>query len=338
MVHEYANELARRGDSVVVVYSPGLLLPEGLPPTASARAKYAAARLLRLARMRGADWAPLIPAVKVIESLRVPEVPIGPGDVVIATAVQTMPHAARLSAAAGAHGVALIQGYEEWSASSEFVESAWRLPLFRIVVSPWLAAKGRDMGVETHLLRNTVSAEAFPLGPPTADRPLCVGTVLSTQQSKRLDVAVAVFARLKARLPEVEGMAFGVGRRPRNLPGYVRYVQAPGPDALARLYQTVRVFFISSDSEGWGLPAGEATMAGAAVVSTENGGIRSALGDAARYAPRGDVEVLVELILELVLDDGAAQANAARARERISAYSLDDATTRLSALLDQARA
>lgn len=338
VVHGYANGLARRGNLVTLVYSPGLLLPEGQAPTPLVRSKFAAARLLRPARRIGTDWVRLDPSVRVIESLRPPDLPTAPGDLIVATAVQTMPHAARLSATTGAHGVALIQGYEEWSASPDFVEAAWRLPLFRIVVSPWLVAKGRELGVETHLLRNAVSSEAFPLGPPIADRPLSVGTMLSTQASKRLDVAIAVFEQLRAQLPEVEGMAFGVGRRPRDLPRYVRYVQTPAPDGLARLYQTVRVFFSSSDSEGWGLPASEATMAGATVVSTENGGVRSAIGDGARYAQCGDVAGLAALILELLQDDETAQTNATRARERIRAYTLDDATTRLSELLDQARA
>ena len=79
-------------------------------------------------------------------------------------------------------------------------------------------------------------------------------------------------------------------------------------------------------------------MSDAAVVSTESGGIRSALGDATPYAPRVDVERLGGLILEFPLDADAAQANATQAHERISAYARGDEATRFSALLDQARA
>lgn len=339
VVYAYANDLARRGNAVHVVHSPGFLDGEGSRPHPLARGKFATSLLLsRVSRITGTQWADLDSTITVMERLTPPQLSVGPGDLVIATAVQTMPYAARVAAATGARGVALIQGFETWSASTEVVEAAWRLPLFRIVVSPWLAERGRDLGVETHLLRNAVRADDFPLGAPIEKRPFRVGSMLSRQPSKRMDVAVAVFRRLRDLAPHIQGVAFGVKRRPRELPRYVEYVRSPSPDELARLYQGLRVYVSTSDTEGWGLPASEATMAGAAVVSTENGGTRSALGDSALYARPGDVDGLVRQVLMLVGDEDAAQLNATRGRARLAAYSFEDATDRLSRLLDEANA
>lgn len=337
VVLEYANELARRGDRVILVYSPGYLAESGgWRASPSVRAKHAASRLLAaLPDSWRRPWMEIDPRVTEIDSLRPPPVPVGPGDVVVATAVQTMPHAVRIAEATGARGVALIQGYETWSSSAAFVEAAWRLPLVRIVVSPWLAEKGRELGVETHLLTVPVRADAFPLGMPISQRPLRVLTMLSAQPSKRMDLALEVFEALPGRFPGVQGAAFGVGPRPSGLARYVEYARSPRPDELRRLYQEARVYFSSSDSEGWGLPATEATMAGAAIVSAENGGTRSALGDFALYAPLGRADLLTDLVVSVLEDAGSAQTRATAARDVLMTHTFEDAAERLSQLLEQ---
>jgi glycosyltransferase involved in cell wall biosynthesis len=101
---------------------------------------------------------------------------------------------------------------------------------------------------------------------------------------------IPVGEELRARVAR-----FGLGDR-ILLPGFV------SDDCLAALYTSAVAAVVPSVAEGFGLPAVEAAVCGAAVILSDLPPHRESLGDAARYFPSGDVAAL-RAELERVLDD-----------------------------------
>jgi glycosyltransferase involved in cell wall biosynthesis len=98
--------------------------------------------------------------------------------------------------------------------------------------------------------------------------------------------------------------SFG-GERPVAFPDWVEYHARPSDGELARLYNLTGIFVVPSRYEGWGLPGSEAMACGAALVSTDNGGVRAYAehGRTALLAPIGDPDALATAICSLLSDN-----------------------------------
>ncbi|WP_164478163.1 glycosyltransferase family 4 protein [Microbacterium sp. ABRD28] len=242
----------------------------------------------------------------------------------IATAVETTPFVARYAEDRKAKSLALIQHFETWAATEEFIFSAWRSVDERIVIAPWLEEKCRMAGVSSHLLPNALDPTAFPPGPPLKDRRHLVLSLLSPHDYKRPDVVVAALEALAQLRPGTEVVAFGQATESPVASDVVRYVPDPSPSELRSLYQTAQVYLCGSDAEGWHLPPAEATLSGAAVVSTDIGGVRASMADDALYAPPGDVDGLAHQVLRVMSDLDAAQRRVDRARDRLLSVTVEN--------------
>ena len=79
----------------------------------------------------------------------------------------------------------------------------------------------------------------------------------------------------------------------------------PSDAELARLYNRSAIFLVPSHYEGWGLPGSEAMACGAALVSTDNGGVRAYAehGTTALLTPIADPAALAAAACSLIEDD-----------------------------------
>src|ERR671930_74636 len=96
------------------------------------------------------------------------------------------------------------------------------------------------------------------------------------------------------------------------LPGFV------SDDCLAALYTGAVAAVVPSVAEGFGLPAVEAAVCGAAVILSDLPPHRENLGDAALYFPPGDVAAL-RARLERVLDDEELRRSLAKQARAVAA-------------------
>jgi glycosyltransferase involved in cell wall biosynthesis len=131
---------------------------------------------------------------------------------------------------------------------------------------------------------------------------------------KRLDVLFAVFARLRARRPELRLVQQGA----RLSPAQRRQVEELGiADALhqparlerrtlAGLYRRSSLLLLTSDAEGFGIPLIEALACGAPAIASDIPVLREVGGDAALYAPVGDVGAWTDLARSVL--DGSRRA------------------------------
>jgi glycosyltransferase involved in cell wall biosynthesis len=130
--------------------------------------------------------------------------------------------------------------------------------------------------------------------------------------------------------------SFG-GERPAGLPDWVEHHQRPSDADLAQLYNRSAIFLVPSHYEGWGLPGSEAMACGAALVSTDNGGVRAYAehGRTALLAPIADPEALAAAACSLIEDDALRIRLARAGYEHIRQFTWERASTDLENCLQE---
>ncbi|MFL1999794.1 glycosyltransferase family 4 protein [Microbacterium sp. A1-JK] len=336
VVYEYADALVRQGVGVTVWHSSFFNAFEN-GRFSLYRAGILAAGLWRR-RLTGhattsIPWYRLDPRVRVKVTAARPRPKLGRRSVVVATAVQTTGHVADVARRAGATSLAFIQHFETWAAPEDVIRRAWARADERIVIAPWLAELCSRAGLSSVLLTNALDVDSFPTGAPLAQRRPMVMSLLSPHGYKRPDVVAHALGAVRARRPDARVVAFGIDPvPPRPLAPGVEYVSDPSPETLRELYRSASVYLCGSDAEGWHLPPAEATLSGAAVVSTDIGGVRASMGDEALYGPPGDAEALASLAERVLENPDAAQVRVDTAAARLRSVTYAENTRTLLAV------
>ena len=250
----------------------------------------------------------------------------------VATAHQTAHFVDQVAALRNIPSIYLIQDIEIWSASRREVEESWRLPFRRVVVSGWLQRELESIGLDCEVVRNGIDLSEFRRGTAVNNRPPSVLAMVSPQIFKRSDLVVDVLRRVHAARPEVKLRTFGVCKRPPDLPAYVEHTRDPSRQGLADLYAKSSVYVCTSDFEGFGLPVAEALACGAAVVSTDNGGVPDYLGPLIRYAPPGDSACLTKQVVALLADPVEMSRIATEGGALVAAMSTSEAGRKFAAV------
>lgn len=184
-----------------------------------------------------------------------------------------------------------------------------------------------------------VAAEFFAVGPDDGDRASQAVTgryvlhVGSCIPRKRIDVLLEVFAALARddatlRLVQVGGEWTEAQRSIVERIGVGRITQRRGIDRpeLASLYAGASLILFPSEAEGFGLPLVEALAAGAIVLASDIPVFREVAGDAAVYAPVGDVAGWTATATELLGGRHALPVETRRARAARYTWSAHAAT------------
>lgn len=300
VVFEYANYLYEQGHHVTLLFARPAQIRDATSPGAKT---YVRSMAYRLMRRRRPSWYPLAPGIVVVNAAAQREADMPEADVIVATAMDTAEFVSQAASSRKTRGAYFIQHYEDWALGADAVDATWRLNLRKIVIAPWLQEVGNRLGVKTSLVPNAIDATRFPAGPAIADRPLQVLAQISDIGWKRADVLINVMNSIARQRPDVVLRTFGVIGRPAGLPSIAIHSQTPAPAELASLYQSSRVYLCTSDAEGWHLPPAEAMSSGAAVVSTDIGGVRAYADEIARFAPVGAAEDLAQAVVSLLDDE-----------------------------------
>jgi glycosyltransferase involved in cell wall biosynthesis len=130
-----------------------------------------------------------------------------------------------------------------------------------------------------------------------------VGFAARSGKIKAIPVMLRACEILHGRRPDISFVSFGHGYSD-PMPNFVTHLGPLSPTDLRDFYNKCMIFALSSDYEGWGLPAAEAMACGVALVTTANGGVEDFATDRANalIVPRQDPEALAGAIAEL-LDD-----------------------------------
>jgi glycosyltransferase involved in cell wall biosynthesis len=252
-------------------------------------------------------------------------------DVIVATWWETAEMVAAMPAAKG-RKVYFVQGHEVFKHQPiDRVLATYRSDFQKIAVARWLAdaieADGNRQGCT--IVPNAVDRTLFFAPPRARNARPRLGTLFSENDNKSFDIALAVIARVREALPEVEVVALGsdapVAYRDR-LDGIALTLQAPQA-ALREVYASCDVWLTCSKTEGFNLMAMEAMACRTPVVSTRTGWPVEAIVDGVNgaLAPVDDVAGLAAAVLRILrldaaqwraLSDGAARTVADSSWER----------------------
>jgi glycosyltransferase involved in cell wall biosynthesis len=193
-----------------------------------------------------------------------------------------------------------------------------------IVPSRYTAAQvERQLGIDVS--RISVCHHGAPAWPARRALPengylLFMGTL---EARKNVGALLSAYAILAGRHPELPPLLLAGGATPAAEPwltaieqpplaGRVRHIGYVQPDDRRALYEGARLLVLPSFDEGFVLPVLEAMTAGVAVVAANRGALPEVLGDAGALVEPDDPEAIAGAIERMIVDDGWAQACAAK--------------------------
>ncbi|MGD9737107.1 MAG: glycosyltransferase family 4 protein [Solirubrobacterales bacterium] len=339
VVYEYSNRLVANRHEVSVVHPWDCQPPAS--PAEAVRGRIWAARASRRGGAGLAPWFELDPRVRMLAVAFPSPAAIPAADVTVATAWHTAPLVAAAVAERGG-GAYYVQGYETWDGEVERVRETWRLPLRKVVISGWLEQIAAELGEAERTTRVPLGMDLERLGidRPPAERAPRLGAIWSSAPAKGCSDVIAAMAAVRERRPEVSAFFFGTAPRPGELPEWIEYEQLPAAARLRELLNSCSVFLQASRSEGWGLPASEALLCGAALVTLDNGGSREfALdGETALVLPPERVGELGAGALALLDDEELRLRLAAAGAERLRRFTWERSLSGFEAALAVAAA
>lgn len=276
VIYEYANGLVRSGHAVTVV-SPAILDP-------SAPLHHLAYQWVRYAQRRfdksyvPARWFDLDPRVRVRYVATLAEKHIPDADVVTASAWQTAEYAARYALAKG-RKLYLIHDYEHYRVATPLIRqricATFRAGLRNIVTSPAGEEMLAECGAVVHAtIPNGLDLDLYRLQTPIeSDERTLIGFPYRHESFKGTSDAIAALEIVRGKFP-IRVWAFGRSTK-KKLPAWITLHTGISDSELAGLYNSTQIFVTASHYEGWGLPGSEAMACGAALASTDNGGVRA---------------------------------------------------------------
>lgn len=147
----------------------------------------------------------------------------------------------------------------------------------------------------------------------------------STIRRKRIDILLKTFSEIRKRLDDVRLIRIGSSftdeqeKLADNLgvAGFIDTRENIADKELCQLLARSTLLLLTSEAEGFGLPVVEAMAAGTPVLCSDLAVLREVGGDAAKYAPVGDIGKWADEACSL-LEESSASPNAWRARRDAS--------------------
>lgn len=303
-VYEHANRLQARGHQVTVVH------PMSCEPKVTVQERVAGAlwqMRSRLLHRPLVKWFSVEPGVELLLTPDLQPRHIPECDILVAAswhAAERVAHDPR----SGVRTAYLVMDYEHYMSSGsevrERIGATYRLGMRNIVISPACGEMVRACGGVVHrYVPVGVELDLFHVDRPLDDEGReWVGFPVRHEAFKRTMDAVAALEIVRTQLgPSLKVWAFGGALSP-ELPEWVEYHARPTGEELRTLYNRTSIFVVPSLFEGWGLPGSEAMACGAALVSTDNGGVRAYArdGENALLSEPGVPERLAENVIRLL--------------------------------------
>jgi L-malate glycosyltransferase len=328
IVYEYANELVDRGHEISIIH-PAYLVHSYYGNNLKEQGRLPSPPII--------DWQAINKKIdmKFVPCLREEYIP--DSDAIIATAWYTADYVKDYSAMKGTKFY-FIQSHEIWDGPENLVNQTWHYPLNKIVVSKWLMKIGEELGVSNMAyIPNAIDHKKFHIIVPIEQRPKKVGMLFSNQESKGAIDGLRALEWAKKEVPEIEAICYGVPKKNKVIPKWVKYIRTPTQkDLVEKIYNECSIFLCPSWIEGWGLPSTEAMACGCALISVDNGGVHDfAMHNySALLSPIKDPRKLSNHIVQLIKDDEKRIQIAKNGLESIKKLSFNYSTNLLESYLE----
>ena len=322
MVFEYANRFAIQGHKVNILFINDDALKQFKLP------KFIRNILATYITSVEPKWFPLNESISKISSTQANFIEkVEDSDVVFATGIQTAEIVKENFN--NARKFYLIQGYENWGVSEEYLWNTYRYGFKNIVVSSWLKKiVDEKSGVESILLKNPIDVELYKKKVNQNDRRAhTIGLLYHTEPIKGVRYALEAIYKLKEKYSDLEVEMFGMFPKPDDLPEWIHYKRGASQQETIDIYNKVQVFLCASIEEGYGLTGLEAMACGACLVSTSYKGVLEYAenGYNALLSPVKDVDALVDNISKLFDDENERLILSENGLNSVKSFSWDSA-------------
>lgn len=226
----------------------------------------------------------------------------------------------------------LIQGYEIWGGLNDLVHQSYSLSsVINVCIADYLvkivsAYSARK--VENILL--SVDSFTFYLDNKISQRRDDSIIMLYSDRDniKGSNYALEAFENLKKDFPDLQVSFFGVVKRQKRIPKWIKYYF--NPSNLANLYNSNAIFLSPSLTEGWALPPVEAMKCGCAFVGTDIAGHDSYLIEefAVSVQPR-DSNAIYLALKNLILNHHIRVKIATNGNEYVKKFTWENTITQL---------
>lgn len=327
IVFEYANRFANEGNEVSIVFFNDDALKQFKLP------KLIRGILSSYITQIEPKWFSLDKRIKKFSSTTPGFLKkVNNSDIVFATGIQTVEIVKKNFN--NAKKFYLIQGYENWGASEEYLWSTYNYGFTNISVSNWLKRiVDEHSDSETLLLKNPIDVNVYECRVPQNERKNhTIGLLYHTEPIKGLEYAFKALHNLKEMYPDLEVEMFGMFPTPANLAEWIHYKRGASQQETVEIYNKVQVFLCASVEEGYGLTGLEAMACGACLVSTAYKGVLEyAETDVnALLSPVKDVDGLVANVVKLFDSVDERMRISTAGVESVKKYGWDETMERLN--------
>lgn len=334
VAYEYGNRLVKDGFRVIFVY-PAYLKTERLKSKDLLKSVFR--YLLMLFKgFSGKKWFNLDPRIThlLVPSLRKGFVP--DTYYYVATSVDTAYYLEKYNIPIE-NKLYLIQDFEDWGVTTEYVTNSYLFGFKNIVISNWLAKKVSEVGASFHLIPNGFDFEYFKYDIPVEKKDrFKISMLYHNDKRKGCEYGMEALRLVKNEYPQLKAMFFGVPERPKDLPEWIEYYQTPDRETHNRIYNECSINLAPSLQEGWGLTVGEAMICGEAIICTDTLGFQEMVKDGENgfIVPIKSPELLAAKIIQLLNDDQLRQQMAQKAITAIQKFRWEESYLHFKKLFD----
>jgi glycosyltransferase involved in cell wall biosynthesis len=326
MVYEYANRLQKRGYRVTILSLNKSKMKQFHLP------EFARKLAVNAVNKQQPEWFQLDKRIKKISGEEKNFIDkVGNVDVVFATGIQTVEVVKENFNKA--KKFYLIQGYENWGVSEEYLHNTYNYGFCNITVSTWLKEIVDKYSLRPSiLLKNPIDTKIYrPVNDQKHRKSHSIGLLYHTDEIKGVKYALEAIFKLKEKYEDLTVEMFGMFSRPENLPEWIHYKKSATQNETVEIYNKVQVFLCGTIEEGYGLTGVEAMACGACLVSTSYKGVLEYAQDGynALLSPVKDVAGLVSNTSFLFNNTEKRVEISHNGIESVKKYSWDEAINKM---------
>lgn len=268
VMFEYANYLSEFGHEVSIYF------PNAIPYRKTRLPSFVKYLYYKYYQKNIPNWFNFLPDIQIKVINNINDYSIKDGDVIFSTWWSLVFDISKLSSSKGKR-FNLIQDIENWLGHNKEVLSSYSVKgSENVVIAKYLYNYILNTtGVSPHKVPFAIDNKKYNITKNIKNRnPFNIIMLYSVEPRKGTEVGLNALSILKQRYQQLEVNLFGVYDRPNDIPGWIKYHQAP--NNLNELLNSSSIFLGPSNQEGCALPPMEAMHCGCAVVCTDIDGHR----------------------------------------------------------------
>lgn len=195
-------------------------------------------------------------------------------EVAVATSVETVEPVQKIFPFA--KKVYLIQDFEDWNVSGDYVKATFQAGFENIVISRWLKnIVDKYSSKPSVYIQNPIDNNIYHVYRPINRRnKYVIGMLYHSAGYKGSKMTLKSLVKLKKTFPKLKIMMFGTCDRPKHIPDWITYQKNATREETIKIYNSISIFVSGSIKEGFGLTGLEAMACGAALVTTNYDGAK----------------------------------------------------------------